>query len=290
MRGVVVFVALLAAGCGLVSGLDSLSVDGGDTDASAASDVIGSPDADGIDVQTSDVVIQPDSGRSLTALSSVQACSTIAGATTLSLTGSEFTIEMWLQVNALVQGQLEIDPILWKGGRTTAEPGWTLALSAGGLVFCVADTGAQTCSTAFQPPVGDLVHVAVISTTGTVRTIQIFQRDVTKQEPLHVMRAQLNNTLNDWGTTSTFTVGGVMGSTQCTTAPKFVVDDLRVYNIAIGQSQLDADMGTIACNTPGLIAYFKFDEGSGITANDCSNSKLSLSLGKGASFVTSPFP
>jgi hypothetical protein len=205
------------------------------------------------------------------------------------LTSSDFTIELWLQVNALIANTGDVDPIVWNGGRSTAEPGWTLALTSQGLEFCVSDGGAAKCSTAYQPPIGDLVHVGVISTVSGARIVEIFQRDVTKKETSHVLRGQLTNGLVDWSTTSTFTIGGAKGNAFCSNAPSFVIDDLRVYNSALTPGQLDSDMGTIACNTPGLLAYFKFDEGAGLISNDCA-AKLTLTLGVNVSFVPSPFP
>ncbi|HEY2365989.1 MAG TPA: hypothetical protein VGH87_06365 [Polyangiaceae bacterium] len=81
-----------------------------------------------------------------------------------------------------------------------------------------------------------------------------------------------------------------MKGNSCTNDPSFVVDDLRVYSNAITTTQLDSDVGTIACNTAGLVAYFKFDEGSGTSAVDCTASKFSITLGSPATFVSSPFP
>ncbi len=287
-RAPVVLVALCAAGCGLVSGLDALVVDGGPSfDASdAQQDDVSDDQAAPVDAIAPVDVGGNDAGS---ALASLNGCSSIAGNSPFPLTSSDFTIELWLHVNTLIQNTNDVDPILWNGGLSTMEPGWSLALTTQGLEFCVSDSTAAKCSTAYQPPVGDLVHVGVISTVSGARIVEIFQRDVTTKEGSHVLRGQLVNGLVDWSTTSTFTIGGAKGSNFCSNAPSFVIDDLRFYNSALTPAQLDSDLGTIACGTPGLLAYFKFDEGAGLIANDCAG-KLVLTLGANASFVTSPFP
>jgi hypothetical protein len=283
-RAPVVLAALCAVGCGLVSGLDALVVDGGQP-------------SDAGDAQQNDVVVDqtapvdavaPDGGDAGSALSSVSACSFISGTSPLSLTSKDFTIELWLQIHALVESA-DVEPILWNGGRSTTEPGWTLALTSQGLELCIADSTAAKCSTTYPPTIGDLVHVGIISTVSGPRIVELFVRDVTAKEGSHMLRGQLVNGLVDWSTTSTFTIGGAKLNALCSSTPSFVIDDLRFYDSALTPTQLDSDMGAIACSTPNLLAYFKFDEGAGLVANDCT-AKLVLTLGQSASFVTSPFP
>jgi hypothetical protein len=134
--------------------------------------------------------------------------------------------------------------------------------------------------------------VGIISTIQNARSGFLYVRNFSKNEPLHTQRGQFSGGATAWVplTNLPFTIGGARPNNLCTSAPNVVIDDLRIYGSALLAAQLDADMGTISCNTSGLIAYFKFDEGSGATATDCSPDKLLTTLGQGASFVTSPFP
>jgi hypothetical protein len=293
-RTPIVFFALSVAGCGLVSGLDGLNVDGG-SQASDASDA-SQGDVVAVDQSTLDAptVFETgtDGGLSAgTALSSVNACSSSGSAdATLLLSGSDFTLELWLEVKANIV-TTETDAIVWKGGRTTSEPGWSLDQTSNGIEFCLADAAAAKCTPIYNATMGDLLHVAVISQVSNGREVSLYVRDVTKNEGVHFLRGQVNNVASTWTSSGPFTIGGARPDNQCSGATNVVVDDVRVYNTALSVTQLESDMGTIPCTTAGLVAYFKFDEGSGTTTTDCSSStKLSLTLVAGASFVPSPFP
>jgi hypothetical protein len=289
-RAPLVFAALLAAGCGLVSGLDSLQVDDGGQAPDTGGDARGDDVA--IDQVVQDATPLPDTGiDGGAALSTANACSSVQG-DSLSLSSSSFTIELWLQVKAN-NGKPEPSPILWRGGRSASEPGWTLALSNGGLTFCIADTTASTCSTPYAVNANDLLHVAVVSSVQqqNTRTVQLYVRNFSTQENTHFLRGQITSGPASWGTTTggPFTIGGVKGNTTCTNTTNVIVDDVRVYDVAVGLLQLDPDTSTIQCNTAGLLAYFMFEEGSGTTTTDCT-SKLVMTLAQGASFVATPFP
>ena len=97
VRATLVVLATLAAGCGLVSGLDGLKVDDGGTS---------NADSGGSDASTETIVavdaiddVTPppmdgsvDAGRAGTALQTNAACSPATGAATLSLSNGNFTI------------------------------------------------------------------------------------------------------------------------------------------------------------------------------------------------------
>jgi RHS repeat-associated protein len=54
------------------------------------------------------------------------------------------------------------------------------------------------------------------------------------------------------------------------------LDEVRLWNIALTPTQIQANAGqSIADNTPGLISYYHFDEGTGTTVTDSISSKTS---------------
>lgn len=49
------------------------------------------------------------------------------------------------------------------------------------------------------------------------------------------------------------------------------MDELRLWNLARTQSQIQANMNSVPTNTTGLVAYYKFDEGTGSTTADATS-------------------
>jgi hypothetical protein len=295
----VILGALVLAGCGLVSGLDSLSVEGGAPLRDAAADV--TADA-GTDV-TQDVIAPPEAApgdggttsdaRAGTALLTKGGCASAGGATTLSLTNDNFTIELWLRLDVAALGT-ETDPVLWKGGRSASEPGWSLVVQAGNLLFCVSDTSGSKCTTPYALTAGHLVHIGVKSSytanTPLSRVVNVYARDVTASELSHTNVGSLTGAANNWTSTAPFTIGGAIAN-ACTNTPAFTIDDVRIYSSLLSLASMDnSESIDVACNTLGLLAYYKFNEGSGLVANDCSGSAFNLTLGQNQSFVPSPFP
>jgi len=66
------------------------------------------------------------------------------------------------------------------------------------------------------------------------------------------------------------------------------VDEARVWNVARSAAQIAADYNkTVAPTSPGLVAYFPFNEGSGASANDVSLSNNDATLINGPVFQAS---
>ena len=64
------------------------------------------------------------------------------------------------------------------------------------------------------------------------------------------------------------------------------IDELRIWNTPITQTQITNSIGTlIPNNSPGLVAYYKFDEGAGTTTTDATGNGNNGTLQSGASWV-----
>ena len=182
-----------------------------------------------------------------------------------------------------------------KGGRTTSEPGWTLALTSGALEFCIADSSGAKCSTGWAILTGHLVHVVVrssfIEQLAKSREVWIDERDITDGDLTHNAVVDTTGFVDNWTSTSPFTIGGVAGVT-CSAAGAYTVDDVRIVTTATDPTTYDGEESIdIPCNTSALVADYAFDEGAGTIAHDCTADAFDLKLGSsGTSFVTSPFP
>ncbi len=295
----VVLGALVLAGCGLVSGLDSLSIEGGAVLPDATADVTADVGSD----VTQDVVPPPEAApsdggtttdaRAGTALLTKGGCATAGSASTLSLTNDNFTIELWFRLDVAALST-EIDPVLWKGGRSASEPGWSLVVQAGNLLFCVSDTSGSKCTTPYALTAGHLVHIGVkssyTSNTPLSRVVNVYAHDVTAGELAHTNVGSVTGAVNNWTSTAPFTIGGAIAN-ACTSTSAFTIDDVRIYSTLLSLASMDnSESVDVACNTLGLLAYYKFNEGSGMVANDCSGNAFNLALGQGQTFIPSPFP
>jgi hypothetical protein len=69
------------------------------------------------------------------------------------------------------------------------------------------------------------------------------------------------------------------------------LDEVRIWNVARTQADIQADMyREIPGTSPGLVGYWKFDEGSGSTANDYSPNNNDGTLLGGVAWVVSSSP
>ena len=68
------------------------------------------------------------------------------------------------------------------------------------------------------------------------------------------------------------------------------MDELRIWGVVRNQSEIQAGMNTaVPVNSPGLAAYYKFDEGAGITTADATTNGNNGTLLNGVSWVSSAF-
>jgi hypothetical protein len=66
------------------------------------------------------------------------------------------------------------------------------------------------------------------------------------------------------------------------------VDEVRIWNIARTQADIARDMGfRLVGNEPGLVGYYRFDEGSGTTARDATSGGNNGTLTSGPTYAAS---
>jgi concanavalin A-like lectin/glucanase superfamily protein len=66
------------------------------------------------------------------------------------------------------------------------------------------------------------------------------------------------------------------------------IDEVRVWNFARTQSEIARDMGfRLAGNEPGLVAYYHFDEGTGMAVHDATGRLGDGKILNGATFTPS---
>lgn len=292
MRVLLLLACSSVSSCALLSGLSQLTVsDGGPSDASsdASSEVI-IADAPSSDTGPEEA---SDSGRDAgSALQFTSGCAYANADSVIALSGTSFTVQLWVRLDAASPKGLTLAPIVWKGGRNTGEPGWSLDIQNSTLGFCVSSVSASACtSPAYPMVVGHLVHVVVATATNTTgRSVSMYARDVSAGETTHMLVSQSSPSTSTWTDNATFTLGAATPS--CTAPSSVTIDDLRVFDIAPSNVMaMDAMESTnLPCNTLALLADFRFDEGSGPSTTDCTgNQTLTLST-QGVHFIPSPFP
>jgi hypothetical protein len=282
---------LVSSGCGLVSGLDSLGVgDASTSDVTSTDEDAQATDAPSDTTSESSALdaAVPD-GRAGYALRDIGSCAT--GAATLSLSGQSFAVEVWLSLTASNLGS-NIAGVVWSGGRTTSEPGWSIDLTSGGVIFCTSSTATIGCTQPYVITPGDLVHLVATSTVANSRTIALYERNVSKNESTHTLVSTVTTAPPSWSTSSPLTVGGTTGvGGNCANTISAFVDDVRVFDNVPSIAEMDNDESSDICTTDkqNLLADFKFDEGTGTTTGSCVTSNT-LTLKQGATFAPSPFP
>ncbi|MEG4838227.1 DUF4347 domain-containing protein, partial [Microcoleus sp. B9-D4] len=103
----------------------------------------------------------------------------------------------------------------------------------------------------------------------------------------------LEGTLNYAGGIPTNAFDVLIGANAQVTGRNFngQIDEVRVWNTARTQAQIQGSMNqNIDPNTAGLLGYWKFDEGAGVTASDISGTDNSGTLQSGATWVTDTIP
>jgi hypothetical protein len=229
-----------------------------------------------------------------TALQLKATCATnLQAAAQLSFTGAPFTVSFWYRPD-LPTGvpSQEVRPIVWHGGRTTAEPGWLVGIQSAALVFCAANANAASCAASGQlNAVNHLLHIVGVSPAPNFnRTLQIWMLDATLNQTAHTMVGQTVNAPSNWSSTALLTVGGVPSGNNCVLNVQGVIDDLRIWSAALTQQQFDSNYKQLlSCSETNLVSHLKFDEGMGATTADCAT-KNQYSIGGTYSWLPSPFP
>ncbi len=280
----VVAVVGLLTSCALVSGLGTLSVSDGGNDAS--------PNVDALDLDTT----PSDAHGTGTALQFRGSCAVAASAATLSGSDLDFSVAFWLRLDSISIAALESPVVVWHGGRNASEPGWSVVMSASMLSFCVSDaTTAKCAAPGYSVKQGHFVHVVATTNhdmqAAASRVLMLYVRDVTAGDTTHTMVGSVTGAANTWVSTSPLSVAGASSGGNCSSATSITIDDLRIVSGVVPTSLMGSlETANLACNTASFLADFRFDEGMGTTAADCTSPDVSLAFGDKASWIPSPFP
>lgn len=295
MRRWLVLPAVLASGCALVSGLSQIGVsdDGGTMPFDSGAEISTSSDAAGPDVRPDTALPGMDAGRG-SALQLKATCASATQSSALSFSAMPFTVSFWFRPDTTNNFGAEIHPIVWNGARSATEPGWLIGIQSATLVFCASSGTATACAASGIQlnAVNHLIHIVAVSTPSVLnRSLQLWALDTTMGQVSHMMVGQSTSAPNNWLSSAAFTVGGALGNNNgCVLNVQGVIDDLRLWSAALTPAQFDVNYQQIvSCGDANLSAYFKFDEGAGMTTADCAG-KGQLTLGGTYAWLASPFP
>ena len=182
------------------------------------------------------------------------------------LTTTNFTVELWMKIGETWQWNGVIDK-----GRNTGNNWYILTTNSGsgesqGLKFGMQGSAEGTVIW------GDNKwHHVAMTFDGTNRKMYVDgdlkqTQSVTAYSPV----------------TSNIRIGGRQDTSSQTLNPfDGNIDEVRIWNVARTQSQIQSSYGSLAGNETGLVAYLRFDESSGTTAYDATGNGLDGTLYNG---------
>ncbi|GGD46871.1 hypothetical protein GCM10011514_08590 [Emticicia aquatilis] len=176
--------------------------------------------------------------------------------------GATFTMEAWIKYSG------QNVTILDKGDYDFL---WSLNpnINSNQMGFYTKNTGAWSYSTGIVPQ-NTWTHVAITLNAGTLT----FYINGVASGTATVTFSQDNQPMNIGRQQPTFCACNHFNGTM---------DELRLWNVVRTPSQMLTNMNsTIPTNSAGLVAYYKFDEGSGITTADATGN------GNNGTLVNSP--
>ncbi|QDY81389.1 LamG domain-containing protein [Streptomyces qinzhouensis] len=185
----------------------------------------------------------------------------------LKFQGRAYAVEAWVKPRAAG------GPVLARGSGAAGQGGFQLRITGTGQVALDHSGGTLTSLQNIQA--GTWAHIAA-SFDGTTATLYIdgaFSGD--KALP----------TSGDG--TALLHIGAKPGG------PFYsgTIDEVRIWNRARGQSEIaDSSRYRLIGNEPGLAAYYRFDEGSGTTAYDQTDTAAHANLDSAPQWVTSQAP
>lgn len=189
---------------------------------------------------------------------------------------TDITIEFWQKVDAAKQQSTFImgpDDIT---NRINAHVPW----SDGAVYwdFGNINTGGRLSFTPPDPIVGSWQHFAFVASQQSGGYMAIYRNGVLEaQKPVAGSFTHVNSPLLIGGS------GGFQFGGQ--------IDEFRVWNFARDGNAIQHDMHhRLIGNEPGLMAYYRFDDGAGVTPVDSSPSGLNGTLAGGATWVASTAP
>ncbi|MFI2209566.1 LamG-like jellyroll fold domain-containing protein [Streptomyces sp. NPDC020141] len=211
------------------------------------------------------VPVSPENRLAETALqlNGANAYVDLGAAAALKFQGKPYAVEAW------VKPQTAGGPVIarWAG---SGQGGFQLRITNSGQVVLDHSTGSVTSSQTV--PAGTYAHIAA-SFDGTVATLYVngaFSASATLAYP-----TDGNASLR-------------IGSAQSGGFFSGVVDEVRIWNRARSRSELTEERSyRLIGNEPGLIAYYRLDEGSGTAVYDQTDTAALGTVTGAASWVTS---
>jgi hypothetical protein len=165
--------------------------------------------------------------------------------------GKSYTIEAWIKP-AAYDG-----PVVSRGGS------YQLVVAGDGSVYLAHDGAQQPIKSSVSVPTDVYSHIAA--------TFNVDDKATTTTASLYVNgRLSASGTMPYVADVGAVTViGGTAAKGRTTGHFKGDIDEVRIWSRARGAAELRADMNhRLIGNEPGLVAYYRFDEGAGSTVYD----------------------
>jgi hypothetical protein len=189
------------------------------------------------------------------------------------------TMECWVKFNNLAGSQEILS-------KSVTGQGIELLIYNNALSAYFMSSGADVSFISYATSnlqTGVWYHLAV-TWDGTKENIRLYVNGVSVGTPTNI------GDINTTGLTNpdeNFLIGNWADGT-----PRFfdgTIDEVRVWSVNRTAEQIKSNMFTTGANQPGLVAYYKMDEGSGTTlANSTPTTGLTGSLTNSPSWVASP--
>jgi hypothetical protein len=180
-----------------------------------------------------------------------------------------FSIEAWIKDDAVNPGFQTEEPILDNRENSFGpDYGFRFAINDGNLVFFVGLNGTGAGSADLRDSVCH--HVAVTRNAGT------FYFYVDGQ----LLGSSYNNSSLNSNAPALY-IGGKYNWSGGVWSFNGLIKEIRIWNIARTQSQIQANMGTVLSPNVNLISYWRCNEGSGFTLQDYSGNGNNGTVGAG---------
>ena len=188
---------------------------------------------------------------------------------TLDLTGT-FTLESWLSTTSMNLHQ----PILAKGGDGSINGNYQVVIEGNLSIAFYSDNGRVATNAPIE--IDKLYHWAVTYDGSSSLIIYINGEVAGNGE---VAPGAANNSALTFG------------SDASQTSISGILDEIRIWNVTRTQAEIKADMHRrLAGDEPGLVGYWRFDDGTGTLAVDSSPSGNDGTLVNGPTWVASVAP
>jgi hypothetical protein len=171
----------------------------------------------------------------------------------------DFTIEAWIRTTTVLSGTGAWDgaPIFWADVPGTVANDFTMAILDGVLAFTVGNPDMTARSTTFVAT-GQWTHVAATRSRQT-GVVQVLVNGIPEASVVGNTNSLTGPANMEFGGTpfNRFLVGQM--------------DEVRVWTIVRSASDIASTMHrTLVGNEPGLVLYWRFEEGSGRVVSDSS--------------------